>query len=1740
MRKIFDGNYKKLDDDVSFQILRTNPRLTTNTKLLYDGESMYLESYDANELLSTQKYKGKHIWKSGLYNNDIKNFLQGTGGSAFAVGQKMSDTVVGNDYAYQFENMYWCGAEAITSNVYSQEFGIVAPLYLRKKLPNYFVVFKIEGPSNTNMNDNEYDTGVLDENYDFVEDIFKRAKILKSFDLREGTVIGDYIRNYVEQSAFEYDKPMYVNFSTNEIYYYGIDLTSGLLTKKVENFKEELLWSDNTVLHDDDWFTEGYARNNLAFPYIINFEFIFDDNETDEYKFCRYFGFYCDDIDLYEFNSDSDVCQISENGLYYLKDKDDNLHNVVKFYIRNSYDTNTKIRQYEYKDKNYGIDVILSGTDSTKFLNSIVDEMLLDESPNSNSLNTYISMFRGLNESDFVNHSSIFYDKMYKLDRPLYKNGRICISDKDVNEDDFTGYQKKTMSAYCNYVDGIGYATYTFSVDGKFSHGDSFKLILDNDENKTIEIVASEYEGVYNNPTDNVIIPDLNSDYYDYVGICNEKSEMFSFCDIKYDKYGKMISPEITVNLCDFRYFNEETGAYEYKHNLPLFKIGDTRLITWEYKKDDTGRYSLEPIEQVDDSFGYGMVFDNVKISQLSDYSRCEVSDSDIQYYPTINLNDNDTNTSYTIGGGIESIKLHKPNNEESDKLYRKVKNIDADYTIGNRFSCTGGVGDIARNICDCINKYHHPYNYFRAKSYNNVVVIRYAKTGSEYNNRLQIKFSDGIETYKKITKYNMSGDNYFSGGTDIDGCRFKVKTDDINYFIGEDGTHRYIRTLPGYDDAQVISYGYNIDEFGDIDGEYYTIVTDQNGKYIKISDIKQVEILDKFYPKFGVLSFFPVKDFDFDTLYSSYCDESLFVKELEKFSKTLDLENFYDDKFMTKIVSIENQHKKDLVIKQLKKDLVFNSIKQGRLFNDNMTELQSEYDYFFENIIPQLCTVSKTTGHISKWGYVDGMDSCENPYRLNCNKIFGVDNLSANLFKYGGYKTNFTHDMPYYMYMETSIENFSQEYSYIQSDTSLYKYYSDSYVDTIEMVIEKFKSEEHNYFDDIFRLQDGVNKRHSKKYSKFKYGNEYQNSNTLFRGVKFDICKLVNGKEIPTSIYNDYDFSFVCLPLENRTSLYFDDDIYVVKNDKFKFIVAFILCNFYKRNEFNKALVYAGCNNLIKETYPTSLIDDRIMQVVFDDAVPKKIIVEFGFNETFHCNNVVGNMYYLDDITINLPALKSIIDSIKKVENNVCNIEKITISTNNNTSEYLKYSEFEGGEIILDGYKLKINSKYHDNFIIFDENEKSKVKIEIEINRGVRIKEKSKYGITRDSVFSYFMNNIYNMFRDLSAYSIKDKINNNYDVHYSSDDFKLRIIEPNTIETLDVFKGAPVSATQSNSGIVVSSAEIVPKSSINQMSIKRLNRYSGYYQPIFKDILFFVDMKSTISTGPYSTEKNVYKFSNIGFAYYYTDREGSFGVINNMYFHKVNEDKGNTLFKTLEPYYPLTGEYAIDHCDYNIFASSWDMGYYTKQRDINTSERCNYIASVDNSLCMFGSKYMNVPEKIELEVFANCMPWDDNCILSNDYSDSEIMYREIDNSKVDYCLFIRKRLIRYFTKDIDNIKDEIAKYVKDRYSYGRKDTIDDDIEKFVEENLINLYRLNSIKMYVKTVKRGVHDLVIENDYEKYTDKPQSQLLKEGFVQNKSFRISNIGNNDLDRKITYDLKKGNQEYFAFKVYLIKK
>ena len=312
--------YVKLDDGVSFSLTRTNPKLTTNTKLMYNGKKMYLESYSSSPLLNRNQYKNVAVKQNSTYNRDIANFLFGSGSQAYSVYQNFSDTVISDSYDNQYENFYWCGAEYIDSSFYTEEIGFIAPLYLREKLPNYFLIFRLNTPSNFNLNVDE-NGNTLDSTFDFKTDILDKAVLIKTFDLREGSVLGKYIHNYVDQESFEFDKSMYVNFSNAEVTYYGINKVSGVFEKRVENFKNELMTKDGPVLSDDKWFTEGFERNNLIFPYIMNIEYLFDDDEFKNkdgelYDFARYIGLYCNNIEFGEFSNLEDF-DATDDAIYY-------------------------------------------------------------------------------------------------------------------------------------------------------------------------------------------------------------------------------------------------------------------------------------------------------------------------------------------------------------------------------------------------------------------------------------------------------------------------------------------------------------------------------------------------------------------------------------------------------------------------------------------------------------------------------------------------------------------------------------------------------------------------------------------------------------------------------------------------------------------------------------------------------------------------------------------------------------------------------------------------------------------------------------------------------------------------------------------------------------------------------------------------------------------------------------------------------------------------------------------------------------------------------------------------------------------------------------------------------------------------------------------------------------------------------------------------------------------------------
>ena len=391
-----------------------------------------------------------------------------------------------------------------------------------------------------------------------------------------------------------------------------------------------------------------------------------------------------------------------------------------------------------------------------------------------------------------------------------------------------------------------------------------------------------------------------------------------------------------------------------------------------------------------------------------------------------------------------------------------------------------------------------------------------------------------------------------------------------------------------------------------------------------------------------------------------------------------------------------------------------------------------------------------------------------------------------------------------------------------------------------------------------------------------------------------------------------------------------------------------------------------------------------------------------------------------------------------------------------------------------------------------------------------------------------------------------KDKYDN--DVN----DYRIKILDPDTINVYDIFASTPVEMYNDQKSII-GSMDIELKEDINELRVKAINRYSGYYNPIFKDVLFYNDM--SVKNG----EKTIKcPFSNTSFDDEYKDNYGKFGIINNIWFHKVNDNRDIEIINTTEPYYPLTGQYALDCRDYNIFETNWDKGHYTKQIDVENSELCQNISSMKEGLCMFGSKYLNVPEWVEIYgVTLGDNPewngeWNGEWITQPEVCPGEIMYKEVNDNSVDFYIFLKKRIIRFFR---EMLNEEFAKYVSPEFSFG-KDGLDDDIEEYVKKNILKLYKLEKVRLFIRRTKRGIHNSKIENDYTKYleydrTCESESEktyfekhnlveyFRQHGFVEVNNIRLNKVNTDDFDRKVVYNLKNGVKEEFGFSFVLKK-
>lgn len=278
-------------EDKSFALLRTNPRLAGNNKIVVTSAGeIYLETIDANTELSNSKYKKYRLSKDGNYAYDLATFYNDNATPydlIYDVKRDVpNDLAVFNDYSYQFEDSYRFGASMSYSKTYDETFKFFAPIWLEKRVPSKFVIYRVNGT-----------TSQLSNIEDKVKDAIKNSEIVKVFDLTKNSELGAYLRKHVEDQNFP-KSIISANFGKNDNFTYnGIDLKSGGFVSKPDYVFDDIVGFDNALISVNEYITDGFKRNAIISANLINLEFQFNDSSVDHYEINRYFGVFVDEIE---------------------------------------------------------------------------------------------------------------------------------------------------------------------------------------------------------------------------------------------------------------------------------------------------------------------------------------------------------------------------------------------------------------------------------------------------------------------------------------------------------------------------------------------------------------------------------------------------------------------------------------------------------------------------------------------------------------------------------------------------------------------------------------------------------------------------------------------------------------------------------------------------------------------------------------------------------------------------------------------------------------------------------------------------------------------------------------------------------------------------------------------------------------------------------------------------------------------------------------------------------------------------------------------------------------------------------------------------------------------------------------------------------------------------------------------------------------------------------------------------
>jgi hypothetical protein len=1665
---------ENLLDKASYSVVRTNPKLTANVKVVSDGTDIYLESFSANTRLSSQKFKAFKVDGTNTYDQDVFKFFDYGKfpiEAAYEIFQEYEDTAVLSNYGNQYEMFYCAGTRSIASESYSQSLGTLAPLWLNEQIPSAFVIFRLDDPAAVNnVTATTENAGATNAqtSANFTNQVLENCTAIKTFDLTEGTSLGSYIRNYRNQEEFP-KAPLNMTWRSDEpIAWNGISYKYGGFTSSGNFAYEDMVVKDSTIMQDEYLFTQGFQNNGIILANLLNLEFLFDDPTANDYSVNRYFGMYVNEIEEGQFDLSGEA--------FYKNTEKSQLPKIT---------TITEVSQYL----------------NTPFEITNEAGILLFLDPAKTTTVTGVPTPTRVDSVE-----SVFYVKDKEDDFHTIKKGslwaadQIRLFDTKVDVSLFTGYKEPDTFANSSIIGHEGF-------------GQMYMKIIGQPIQNTPLPSAQAVSNVVPVP----VVPGTGSQSVAAGGIININSisgTILTNTVITSNTVGAIIPEDTTV---------VSTGVVGSQTTI------STMTLSAAVTLPDNAILIFTPPLSVE--------------KQIEEGSKISFYDNAI------------------LTGEIFANSILAPTPGKSFEKF---------------FNPNGTIQEVTQAITSAINTGIPENNRFFVATFNDsTVYVKSRFSGTRFNQlnfKLDIAYPEQfnqIKTYPITTLADPAKN--FVGGNDVINGLLKVELTDQDRFV----KGNFVQTTGGfatigdwvpyteepiYDGFnQIIGYR-NIDKFA--------IITCNNNQ-IMVTRSNQVALYSDYKPSFGRFSFFEVRDFDFDfysTLYSEEGELSYETAEYNQFipgatpvytgvSSNPQIREFYDNGGFYNLIGL---------------------LGDSEEANPDNTFISSEYMRLEENFLTSQANISRIAPYINKWAWInDGKDVRNHPYRLDVNQAFGLNNFAPSRWDLLQEASGYSHE---WYYLSEFPQYFTQN-----AIKSSWSYIDTAPVDNTEanlatgqaFVPGTFQNTITNNFNKYFIVEKfttgGITEIDRQlRYGRFSGGDEMNFAETFLRGVRITARQKAIGTEkanfnirslsyVPDSSFNDYRFSAILVPnLPNKP----ESEIKFIKNEKWKTIVMLISIGY--DDPCLNGPTPPGPEPIIDRTTLYSL--NSSFSVDPATCAPLKVLGDYVYTDGIMRGAISLNTSSYNSITqeYTIKGMPDVNGILPEFINDIRVLQD---------GAYSAITFIIGGvTFVIDGIK-SISSSNELICTIF-------TKGGVALNPPIG----SPSNATLKSAIYTIANNGYLQFENrLNSVSFGEIFNavnkGNPNIVYetiSSLGTQVRNLDGTLAQTFnielraqsDILKSVyvgvlpdPAKPTAFNLTDVVGYDLSLRKTP----NITPIARHAGYYAPYALPILFFRDPYMNIDfdvTG--GVDDEAYKLKVLELCKYknsqFNSADINFGQIQNFFYHKVNEQDPSSILElskesAFPSLYPLIQEIGIDYKDFYAFSSNWDPSYFIKSIDKTQIEYVIGTRSMTERKSFFGSKYLKVPETIILETFKPD-PFVKGAIKQPDLIAGTFMHQDTPSvtinkniikttgvvntrdikkiqsaATIEFYLFNQKRLMEYlFTP----IKAQFIKYVNELYGWGDLETLDDDVNQYIMENILKLYKVEKVDFYTLASRENV-----PSDYTT-AELTNAQKISAGLTINNSVSSKTLNTNPFDLRLIYNKRTGFSESFGFSVTIVKK